>query len=432
MNQSHPIIIGETNTQFIDGDRSARYPKREEYVDSGIMFLNGESINRGTINKEAVNFITEQKYRDIKKGRIARNDILLTTRGNGIGDAAFVTTNDKGLINAQMLILRADNKDIYAKYLFYYITSNSLQNYILNFASGSAQRQIPIRDLKKIPIYLPKAQAQRKIAAILSAYDELIDNNQRRIALLEKIVEEIYREWFVRLRFPGYEKVRIVKGMPEEWRFDEASKFFNLAKGISYAAEQLTDDTGHMPFINLKSFNRGGGYREDGLKYYSGQHKPEQVVYQNDVVMAVTDMTQDRAVIGQVARIPALGEKGAVISLDTVKLIPKNIHKTFLYAYMRYSGFANFIKEFANGANVLHLKPDLILQQKIMIPPIPLQNKFAQIVEPLYAEADMLGKANIQLGKMRAMLLPRLISGKLSVEHLNIQFPSGMEEAINT
>jgi len=432
MNQSHPIIIGETNTQFIDGDRSARYPKREEYVDSGIMFLNGESINRGTINKEAVNFITEQKYRDIKKGRIARNDILLTTRGNGIGDAAFVTTNDKGLINAQMLILRADNKDIYAKYLFYYITSNSLQNYILNFASGSAQRQIPIRDLKKIPIYLPKAQAQRKIAAILSAYDELIDNNQRRIALLEKIVEEIYREWFVRLRFPGYEKVRIVKGMPEEWRFDEASKFFNLAKGISYAAEQLTDDTGHMPFINLKSFNRGGGYREDGLKYYSGQYKPEQVVYQNDVVMAVTDMTQDRAVIGQVARIPALGEKGAVISLDTVKLIPKNIHKTFLYAYMRYSGFANFIKEFANGANVLHLKPDLILQQKIMIPPIPLQNKFAQIVEPLYAEADMLGKANIQLGKMRAMLLPRLISGKLSVEHLNIQFPSGMEEAINT
>lgn len=432
MNQSHPIIIGETNTQFIDGDRSARYPKREEYVDSGIMFLNGESINRGTINKEAVNFITEQKYRDIKKGRIARNDILLTTRGNGIGDAAFVTTNDKGLINAQMLILRADNKDIYAKYLFYYITSNSLQNYILNFASGSAQRQIPIRDLKKIPIYLPKAQAQRKIAAILSAYDELIDNNQRRIALLEKMVEEIYREWFVRLRFPGHEKVRIVKGMPEQWRFDEASKFFNLAKGISYAAEELTDDTGHMPFINLKSFNRGGGYREDGLKYYSGQYKPEQVVYQNDVVMAVTDMTQDRAVIGQVARIPALGEKGAVISLDTVKLIPKNIHKTFLYAYMRYSGFANFIKEFANGANVLHLKPDLILQQKILISPIPLQNKFAQIVEPLYAEADMLGKANIQLGKMRAMLLPRLISGKLSVEHLNIQFPSGMEEAINT
>jgi type I restriction enzyme S subunit len=172
----------------------------------------------------------------------------------------------------------------------------------------------------------------------------------------------------------------------------------------------------------------GGGYREDGLKYYSGRYKSEQVVYQNDVVMAVTDMTQDRAVIGRVARMPELGEKGAVISLDTVKLVPKDIHKTFLYAYMRHSGFANFIKEFANGANVLHLKPDLITQQKIIIPPIQLQNKFVPIAEPLYAEADLLGKANTQLVKMRDMLLPRLISGKLSVEHLDIQFPPGMED----
>ena len=204
--------------------------------------------------------------------------------------------------------------------------------------------------------------------------------------------------------------------------------FFGLVKGKSYASEELTDDTGHMPFINLKSFNRGGGYREDGLKYYSGRHKPEQVVHQNDVVMAVTDMTQDRAVIGRVARMPDLGERGAVISLDTVKLVPKSINKTFLYAYMRYSGFANFIKEFANGANVLHLKPDLITQQKITIPPKQLQKAFSPMVEPLYAEADLLEVAINRLEKMRDAFLPRLISGKLSVENLDIQFPPGMEE----
>ena len=124
---------------------------------------------------------------------------------------------------------------------------------------------------------------------------------------------------------------------------------------------------------------------------------------------------------------PDLGEKGAVISLDTVKLVPKNIHKIFLYSYMRHSGFANFIKEFANGANVLHLKPDLITQQKIIIPPKQLQNEFAPMVEPLYAEADLLGMTNRRLEKMRDALLPRLISGKLSVENLDIQFPLGME-----
>ena len=295
-------------------------------------------------------------------------------------------------------------------------------------SQGTTQDNLSQGKLLSLRFRIPDYDQQQKIAAILSAYDELIENNQRRIALLEKMAEEIYREWFVRMRFPGHEKVKIVKGIPEGWSFDKASIFFNLAKGKSYAAEELTDDTGHMPFISLKSFNRGGGYREDGLKYYSGQYKPEQVIHQNDVVMAVTDMTQDRAVIGRVARMPDLGEKGAVISLDTVKLIPKNIHKTFLYAYMRHSGFANFIKEFANGANVLHLKPDLITQQKIIIPPIQLQNKFVSIAESLYAEADLLGKANTQLVKMRDMLLPRLISGKLSVEHLDIQFPPGMED----
>ncbi len=96
---------------------------------------------------------------------------------------------------------------------------------------------------------------------------------------------------------------------------------------------------------------------------------------------------------------------------------------------MRHSGFANFIKEFANGANVLHLKPELITQQKIIIPTEQLQNEFAPMVEPLYAEADVLVESNSRLVKMRDALLPRLISGKLSVENLDIQFPPSMQEA---
>ena len=287
-------------------------------------------------------------------------------------------------------------------------------------------------DLAKLKILYPPLEIQKKIAAILSAIDELIENNQRRIALLEKMAEEIYREWFGRLRFPEHEKVKLIKGVPEGWSFDKASVFFGLVKGKSYAGEELTEDIGHMPFISLKSFNRGGGYREDGLKYYSGRYKPEQVVHQNDVVMAVTDMTQDRAVVGRVARMPDFGERGAVISLDTVKLVPKRINKTFLYSYMRHSGFANFIKEFANGANVLHLKPELITQQKIIIPTEQLQNDFAPIVEPLYSEADVLGEANSHLVKTRDALLPRLISGKLAVENLDIKFPPSMAEELKT
>lgn len=383
----------------------------------------------GKIATTRIARVPESHVERLRRHKLAKGDIVYGRRGD-IGRQALVGDGNIGwLCGTGCLKISIGNAPLISEFLHRYLSTRAVVSWIEGQAVGATMPNLNTGILERVPVYYPEDKtAQKKIAAILTAYDELIENNLRRIALLEKMAEEIYREWFVRLRFPGYEKVKIIKSVPEGWGFDKASSFIGLAKGKSYAAEELTDDTAHMPFINLKSFNRGGGYREDGLKYYSGRYKPEQVVHQNDVVMAVTDMTQDRAVIGRVARMPDLGERGAVISLDTVKLVPKNINKTFLYAYMRHSGFANFIKEFANGANVLHLKPDLITQQKIIIPPKQLQNEFAPIVEALYAKADLLEVVSRRLEKMRDMLLPRLISGKLPVENLDIQFPPSMED----
>lgn len=310
------------------------------------------------------------------------------------------------------------------RFLSYFLPALKLEN----FDVGAANPTLNRNHIHGIKVFFPRERShQQRIAAVLSAYDELMENNQRRIALLEKLAEELYREWFVRLRFPGHEKVKLVKGVPEGWDYALASKFFGLVKGKAYAGDEITDDPDHMPFISLKSFNRGGGYREDGLKYYSGRYKDDQVVNREDVVIAVTDMTQDRVVVGRAARMPDFGERGAVISLDTVKLVPHNINNTFLYGYMRHSGFADYIKEFANGANVLHLKPDLIVKQNVVIPPRALQDSFAEIATPIFSQVDALGIANRQLTTTRDLLLPRLISGKLRVEDLEIEFPPGMK-----
>jgi type I restriction enzyme S subunit len=314
------------------------------------------------------------------------------------------------------------------RFLSYYLQTLKLEN----FDVGASNPTLNRNHVHKLRIIFPKkVQIQKRIGAILSAYDDLIETNKRCISLLETVTEEIYREWFVRLRFPGHDQIKVEKGVPSGWSFDTASEFFGLVKGKSYAGDEITDDPEHMPFISLKSFNRGGGYREDGLKFYSGRYKNQQVVHQNDVVVAVTDMTQDRAVVGRAARIPNLGEKGAVISLDAVKLVPHNIDATFMYAYMRHSGFSDFIKEFANGTNVLHLKPDLITKQKIIIAPRDLQDRFALKVNPLYAKVDCLGEANRLLAILRDRLLSLILSGKLSVENLDIQFPPNMAENVN-
>ncbi|RYW88285.1 restriction endonuclease subunit S [Legionella pneumophila] len=323
-----------------------------------------------------------------------------------------------------------DSQIANVKFIKYCIDTYKLQ--MQSISQGTTQDNLSIDKLLSINFSIPVLSQQKKIAAILSTYDDLIENNKRRITLLEKIAEEIYHEWFVRFRFPGYKNTTIEKGIPEGWELGVADNFFGHVKGKSYSSDEVSDDPNEsMPFINLKSFHRGGRYREDGLKYYSGKYNTKQIVREGDVVMAVTDMTQNREVVGRVARIPDIGEKGAIISLDVVKLVPKSISTTFLYSYLKYSGFGDFIKSFANGANVLHLKPDLVTQQKIVVPPEELRLKFEKIVEPIFIKINLLSKSNRVLELSRSHLLPRLISGKISVEHLNIQMPPSMLENID-
>lgn len=403
-----------------------------DYVSEGIPFFRSkEIIERYNFESASTElFISEKKFQEIKNrfGVPSSGDILLTSVGT-LGIPYLVNDDDEFYFKDGNLIWFKNFKDTtFSKFIFYWICSEIGKNTLLSYSIGSSQPAFTIENLKKASINLPSLEAQRKIAAILSAYDDLIENNKRRIALLEQMAEEIYREWFVRMRFPGHENTRFEKGAPASWHWKPASHFFSVVKGKSYGRDEISDDPESLPFVTLKSFFRGGGYRADGLKKYSGKYKEDQLVHKGDVVMAVTDMTQNREVIGRVARLPDFGETGAVISLDVVKLVPNQISKTFLYSYMRHSGYGSFIKEFANGANVLHLKPDLITKQSILIPPEELRQRFDRLIEPVYNQMDILSLQTHCLTKSRDQLLPRLISGKFSVEDLDIQFPPSMQE----
>jgi type I restriction enzyme S subunit len=178
--------LKELPIQFIDGDRSSNYPKRSEFVDNGIIFLSTKNINQDKIDLSKVNFITREKFESIKKGRVQPLDIVMTTR-KSIGKVAlFNCKYSTALINAQMLILRADGKVIDQIYLFYLMCSNEYQEVIKNFASGSTQPQIPIQDLKQIEILCPPIAIQRKFSEIVSSYNSLIKNLQSKNANLRQ------------------------------------------------------------------------------------------------------------------------------------------------------------------------------------------------------------------------------------------------------
>lgn len=393
--------------------------------------VKGENVHQGYIDWLGAKRWPVDEYDSFSKYHLLSGDIVLAMDRPWVTAGlkwAYIKPHDPNSLLVQRVArIRAKGR-LDQNYLRHVISSSYFANYLQPIVTGVNVPHISGKQIGDCWIPIPSPDTQRKIAAILTAYDDLIETNKRRIALLEKITEELYGEWFVRMRFPGHQGAKIVKGVPEGWPFDLGSTFFDHVKGKSYSSNEVSDQEGTCFFITLKSFHRRGGYRKEGLKFYSGAYRDEQCVAVGDVVMAVTDMTQDRAVVGEVARIPNLPSKKSVISLDVIKLVPKEMSNTFLYAYMRHSGFASYIKEFANGANVLHLKPDLVGKQRLLFAPKHLREHFSELVEPLYQATDSLGETITLLTQARDLLLPRLISRKLSVEDLDVQFPPSMLE----
>jgi type I restriction enzyme, S subunit len=413
------LQLGKTNTLFIDGDRSSRYPKREEFVESGIIFLNSESIKNGFIDISSVNFVGEQKYSEIKKGRLKKRDILLTTRGNGVGNVAFVNIEERGLINAQMLILRAFPSEIHPKFLYFYLTTKTLQSYISNFASGAAQPQIPIRDLRKIPIICPDLNNQKKIAAILSAYDDLIENNKRRIALLEKMAEEIYREWFVRFRFPGHDTVKFVKGVPVGWEQKSCIEIFNVLSGGTPKTDMAVFWDGDIPFFtprdakdNIYALNTEKNITEKGLTACNSQ------LFNKDTIFITA-----RGTVGNVV----LSYRDMAMNQSCYALLPKENQKIHFY-FFTIKNAISYIKGVSKSGVFDNIIIDTFKIIPLWYPQAKLITEFNERVGPLVDNIGILLEANENLGRTRDRLLPRLISGKLSVENLDIHFPASMLE----
>ena len=299
------------------------------------------------------------------------------------------------------------------------------REYVLGIADEAAHgtKRLQTDRFLAVPVSLPNLPMQRRIASILSAYDDLIENNTRRIAILEEMARRIYEEWFVRFRFPGHEQVKMVESelglIPDGWFPSPVGECVTVHRGKSYKSAELADEGG-LPFVNLKCMERDGGFRKSGLKRFTGSYKETQKVTTGDLVMAVTDMTQERRIVARCGRVPRLGADFGVISMDLVKLdANKGVPKDFIYGMFRWSGFADEVKQHANGANVLHLSPDRIAEYRFALPPSDVAAQFAGLISPMLHQSDVLLEKNANLRATRDLLLPKLISGELDVSTLS-------------
>jgi type I restriction enzyme S subunit len=401
------VTLGEISTITMGTS-----PKGEtyNYEGIGIPLLNGPT-EFGLIHPKCTLFTTDSK-KDCKKG-----DLIFCVRGSTTGRmnwADMPYSLGRGVCSIR------GTTPMDTKYIKYYLDYKL--DALLKLSGGATFPNLTGNDFATFNILYQKNR--HKIAAILSSYDDLIENNTRRIKILEEMAQALYREWFVKFRFPGHEKVKMVESelgmVPEGW---EVIKLFDVARlhrGKSYRSLDLVEEGG-LPFLNLKCIERGGGFRYDGIKRYQGKFKETQTAKSGDILMAITDMTQERRLVAHTARVPVLDGNISVISMDLIKIEPMpEMHEEYIYGMLRFSEFADKVKQYANGANVLHLSPDRVADFKFALPPSNLRSQYSAFCSNLYQQCDNLNIKNPNLRRTRDLLLPKLISGELNVQNFDI------------
>jgi type I restriction enzyme S subunit len=308
------------------------------------------------------------------------------------------------------------------RFLSYFLQTLKLEN----FDVGASNPTLNRNHVHKIKIIFPKdVDIQRKIAAILSAYDELIENNQRRIALLEKLAEEIYREWFVRLRFPGHEKVKVIKGVPQGWDVKRISEVVEFLSGYTFKSETYTP-TGSFGIVTIKNVQDGYFVPEctDFVDAPPINMKAHCLLNLGDVLMSLT---------GNVGRVCHVFGSNLLLNQRVAKLQAKlKDGRQFIYYTFNNASMIQLVENLSLGSTAqMNLSPIQLGKQKLIVPSSELLQRFEEIVR-LHTEQKLnLYCQNEKLKQTRDKLLPRLISGKLSVENLDIQFPPGMAEELN-
>ena len=296
----------------------------------------------------------------------------------------------------------------------YYLIKNFLPGLkAYNLGTASGREYVSKSNFEKIELVAEQDQEiQKKIGIILSRYDSLIENYQKQIKLLEEAAQRLYKEWFIDLHFPGQENTKIVDGVPEGWEKKKLSELFSFVRGKSYTSKELSDEGTIM--VNLKNIQSFGGYKSDVEKHFIGTFKEEQTLMKGDLIMGVTDMTQERRLVGSVALIPDFKET-ATFSMDLIKLISFKLPNIYLYCAMRYGDVSRQIAPLANGVNVLHLKPEAISNIEMVVASDSIIEKFVSYTSKTIESILSLQSQLRLLTEARDRLLPKLMSGEIEI-----------------
>jgi len=405
-------IIENLKIKIIDGDRGVNYPKSTDFLTEGYcLFLNTGNVTKEGINFDNTSFISENKDSILRKGKTQRGDIILTTRGT-LGNVAFYDDNisyDNIRINSGMVIIRPDSEEYSSKFLYYVIKSDNFQKQISNSKSGSAQPQIPIGTLKKLSIQKPPLETQKRIASILATYDDLIENNLKRIKLLEETAQNIYKEWFVNFRFPNYEHTEFdgESSLPVGWEKKTIDAFAEVITGKTPSTTNSNFYGGNIPFVKTPDMHDAPYVLSTSI-YLSNEGAESQnnkFLPKNSVMVSC---------IGT-AGVVALASTNCQTNQQINSVRFDEEFKAF-YFYCFARGLKTLLEGLgSNGATMVNVNKSKFEKIELIVPDSETLKRHYGLVKVIFDQILTLQEKNEKLKEARDILLPRLMNRTIEV-----------------
>ncbi len=383
--------------------------KRQDYYNGNIPWIKTKEVNFEKIyNSE--NKITELGLKNSSAKLIPERSILIAMYGNG-DTAGRCAMNMIPLATNQACTNFTFNESLACpEYMFYKIASH--YNDFVHLKSGGAQNNLNGKILKEFKVKLPPLPIQRRIASILSAYDDLIENNLKRIKLLEEKAQLTYEEWFVRLHFPGHEKVKIDKesGLPEGWLYKKLSSIAKInAKSIK------KDFDGNIDYIDIASVSPGKIESTTKYNIKEAPGRAKRIVTHGDIIWScVRPNRKSHSIIWNPS-------ENLIASTGFCVITPKLLPTSFLLQYVTTNDFVGYLNNRAGGAAYPAVKAIDFKDADILMPNEELVNKYDLIFKNSLEISWNLQKQNQHLKEARDILLPRLMTGMIDVDKLKLE-----------
>ncbi len=397
------VKLGEICT-IIDGDRGKNYPKSNELQPQGYcLFLNTKNVPDNKFNFSECTFISKDKDELLGKGKLNYGDIVVTTRGT-LANFAYYTKKciyNKIRINSGMVILRNANKDLCTHYLYHFLISNNFKQQVQSLATGSAQPQLPIKDMKNIIMNLPPLDVQKKIAGVLGALDDKIELNNKINNNLEQQAQALFKSWFVDFEpFGGT--------MPKDWKVGNLLDIADYLNGLAMQKFRPAENDKGLPVLKIKELRQG--FCDSNSELCSLNVKNEYIVNDGDVIFSWSGSLLVDFWCG--------GKCG--LNQHLFKVTSKNFDKWFYFLwtthYLEHFAFIAADKATTMG----HIKREELEKAKVIIPSSECYQKMKQIMTPIYDLLISNRVENTRLSALRDTLLPKLMSGEFDVSNVDI------------